>query len=586
MILARPVASGLLAIALAVLFTVPAALASSSQPSGDPRPATAAQTSSPTTTAPCVGEDCIPNPATSAPAPNGPDDTDRVDANGGEDCGTFDVGCHIRDGINALFQGIVDAALNPLLRLLSDTLLTTPTLADLPQVGPLWHNSWQIVIAAYSTLVLIAGILLMSYESLQTRYTIKELLPRLVIGFLAAFLSLFVAEKAIRLANALSRALLSDGLDADPAGNSLRDMVTGALSGGGLFLLLLGLALAVMLVALLITYIVRIAITVILLIGAPLALMCHALPQTEGIAKWWWKAFGGVLAIQVAQSLTLLVALRVFFDPSGFTPFGPSPSGLVNLLVALAMVYILLKIPLWILGATRVSGGRSLAGSVVRGWIAYKTFGLLTGNAGGSPALANRGHAPSAAHGRHPAQPVTTAPAARVVTPARAARPTPPPPARPTGPYTPVPTQPAPPIESTPWGQGRSYGHTPDTAYRRSEQRGQRPARSGGAPHQEAPVTQSRSRDRAHRAREAGRQAWQPITQGASVTPRRPVPAPTNQPTPRRAQRPTAAASHANTALTPDPSPSRAADRFARRAPQSPIFKARRYATPGGGRTP
>ncbi len=57
-----------------------------------------------------------------------------------------------------------------------------------------------------------------------------------------------------------------------------------------------------MLVALLVTYVVRVALTIVLIAGAPLALMFHALPQTEGIAYWWWKAFGGCLAIQVGQS--------------------------------------------------------------------------------------------------------------------------------------------------------------------------------------------------------------------------------------------------------------------------------------------
>lgn len=70
--------------------------------------------------------------------------------------------------------------------------------------------------------------------------------------------------------------------------------------------------------------------------GVPIALMCHALPQTEGIACWWWKAFGGCLAIQIVQSLTLVTAMKVVLA-SGGSPFGPTRSGLVDLLVALAL---------------------------------------------------------------------------------------------------------------------------------------------------------------------------------------------------------------------------------------------------------
>jgi hypothetical protein len=112
--------------------------------------------------------------------------------------------------------------------------------------------------------------------------------------------------------------------------------------------------------------------------------MFHALPQTEGVAYWWWRAFGGCLAIQVGQSLALITALRVFFAPGGFTMFGPNASGLVNLLLAMALLYILFKIPFWVLASVRGGGGRrGLIGSLVRAFVAYKTFGLFTGRGGG-----------------------------------------------------------------------------------------------------------------------------------------------------------------------------------------------------------
>jgi hypothetical protein len=45
---------------------------------------------------------------------------------------------------------VVTAALNPLLGLLSTTLLTTPTPASLPRIGELWTNSWQILLTCYA----------------------------------------------------------------------------------------------------------------------------------------------------------------------------------------------------------------------------------------------------------------------------------------------------------------------------------------------------------------------------------------------------------------------------------------------------
>ncbi|MGH3620929.1 MAG: hypothetical protein ACRDQ5_03955, partial [Sciscionella sp.] len=262
------------------------------------------------------------------------------------------------------------------------TLLTTPTPDSLPRVGELWDNSWQILLASYALLILIAGILVMGYETVQTRHSIKEIAPRLVVGFLAGALSLWVATKGIEIANGLAHAVMGGGLDAHSAGETLKNLVLGSL-GGGIFLIFIGLFLAGMLLVLLVTYIVRVALTVILIAGAPIALMFHALPQTEGIAMWWWKAFGGCLAIQVVQSLTWITAMKVFLAPGGFALFGPTRSGLVNLLVALALLYILFKIPFWILGSLRGGGRRSLVGSLVRGVIVYKTFGVLGGHGGG-----------------------------------------------------------------------------------------------------------------------------------------------------------------------------------------------------------
>ncbi|CRK57606.1 Basic proline-rich protein [Alloactinosynnema sp. L-07] len=342
----------------------------------------------PTSPAPCTGEGCIPQPGATSP-PTGPGATGPGQGGDGEqECGITAIGGCVTNAINGFFRGIVTSALNPLLELLSRTLLTTPTPESLPRVAELWDNSWQILLVSYSLLIVIAGIIAMGYQTVQTRHSIKELAPRVVVGFLAGALSLWSATKGIQIANALVAAIMGGGVDAQSAGQTLRDLVLGSLNGG-IWIIFIGIFIAGMLVALLLTYVVRVALTIILIAGAPLALMFHALPQTEGIAYWWWKAYGGCLAIQLAQSLTLITAMKVFLAPGGFTVFGPTGGGLVNLLVALALMYILFKIPFWVLSSIRGGNGRSLIGSLVRGFLAYKTFGLLSGHR--TPRPANSG---------------------------------------------------------------------------------------------------------------------------------------------------------------------------------------------------
>jgi hypothetical protein len=308
----------------------------------------------------------------------------------------------ITKAMNAFFGGLVTAALNPLLKLLGQTLLTTPQLSSLPRIGQLWENSREIAVAVYALIILIAGILVMAYESVQTRHSIKEILPRLVTAFIVANLSLIFATQAVSFANAISAAVLGQDVNASSAATTLTALVMNAVTNGGIFLILIGLGLAGILLALLIGYVIRLAATVILIAGAPLALMCHALPQTEGVARWWWRAFAGVLAIQLCQSLTLIAAMNVFLAQGGFTFFGPTGDGLVNLIVTFALLYILFKIPFWILHHVQAGSGRSFVGGVIKGVIAYKTLGLVGLRAGARPAGGSHGTSGSGERGGPP----------------------------------------------------------------------------------------------------------------------------------------------------------------------------------------
>jgi hypothetical protein len=289
----------------------------------------------------------------------------------------------ITDAINAFFRGLARAALGSLLDILGQTLLTTPTPAQLPAAGRLWTTSWQLSLAVFPILVMAGGILAMSHESVQARTSLKEIASRIPVAFLAAALSQFFAGTAIDAANALTAAVLGD-FDAAEVSETLRDLVLGAFAGQSnpIFLILLGNVLGVLLTALLCVYLARVAVTVALIGAAPLLLCGHALPQTDGIARWWWKAFGAVLAIQLAQSLVLVAFLRVFLAPGGFTVLGPTPNGLVNLLAAVTLVYILFKIPFWLFASLRVGHGRSFIGRLARAYVMGRAFGLLGGRGG------------------------------------------------------------------------------------------------------------------------------------------------------------------------------------------------------------
>jgi hypothetical protein len=301
------------------------------------------------------------------------------------ECGITDLSACVNEGFSSFVNLLVGESLNWLLRMLGSTLLSTPTLDQLPRIGEIWEQSRLFVVAAYSLVVLLAGILVMGHQSVQTRYTIREIAPRVVVGFIAANLSLLLGDQAIRFANAASMAVLGDSLDPQTSGKAVTELFVAlasrSLVDGGLFAGLLSLALTILLIGLLVGYVVRVGLTAILLAGAPLALMCHGLPQLEGVAHWFWRSGAGVLGIQVGQSLALIVALKVFLEPGGFTFFGtPTSDGIVNLIVLIALIWILVKIPTWVMNQVRVGGGRrSFLGGLAYAFAFGKAMALVGG---------------------------------------------------------------------------------------------------------------------------------------------------------------------------------------------------------------
>lgn len=377
---------------MAVLIILTGVMSAVAQPPPSPpvpvpsAPATPAPTitpPAPTSVAP-PSRWITPPPTTSpaSPTPSAPDSTvpapDSPGAGAGE-CGVSNISGCVAKAIDGFFGRLVDSALNPLLELVSHTLLTTPEPGDLPQVGMLWTQSWQLMLALYGLVVTAAGVLLMVRETLQTRWSWRELIPRLVVGFLAAAMSMVTATTAIGFANALAQSLAGDGVDSDSAAAALTQLASTGGTAPGTFTILLLVALVVLLVVLLVAYVVRVAVTVILVVSAPLALMCHALPGLEAVARWWWRSFAACLAIQVVQSLTLVTVLRVFLTPGGWNFFGPTGGGIVDLIVALALMGVLIKTPFWLLSVLRIGHGRTLVGSLARSYVVYKTFGLLKG---------------------------------------------------------------------------------------------------------------------------------------------------------------------------------------------------------------
>ncbi len=352
------------AILAAVVAVGPLARPASAQPApaGQPGPrVTAVEPDEVTDTPPGVELGPAVADASASPAPS---DDPVVDGGADRDePGLFDLGGRIEAAINDWFRGLVASALSPALELLGQTVLATPQVTGPGRVSELWGVSAGLANAFFVLFALIGGAVVMGHETVQTRYSAKEIAPRLVIGMIAANASLALAGMGISVANALSQGLLGQGVDPAQATARMRQLALAPLDDGGIFLVFVGLAAAVLAVVLLAVYVIRVALVVLLVAAAPLALACHALPHTDGFARLWWRALGACLGVQVAQSLVLVSAVRVFFAADGRATLGLSVGGtLVDLLVVVCLLWVLLRIPSW--AGRTVFTGRG--GTVVR----------------------------------------------------------------------------------------------------------------------------------------------------------------------------------------------------------------------------
>ena len=242
------------------------------------------------------------------------------------------------------------ATLKALWGLLEQTAFTNPDVTVLPQVVTISGRSQMIVNAAFVLAIIAVGVTVMTHETVQVRYGVGDLIPRLVVGFIAANFATPICKQLITTANAVTGAITGDGIAAEGSFDHMQRVVEDALDNesAAFMLVIIGLIIAVLTGMLLVTYIVRLGVLVVLVGIAPVALACHATPFTEGAAKLWWRSMLGVLATVTLQALAMHTALSVFLDPNANVAdlgIPNDPTGVGNLFIVACLLWVVVKIP-------------------------------------------------------------------------------------------------------------------------------------------------------------------------------------------------------------------------------------------------
>lgn len=222
----------------------------------------------------------------------------------------------------------------------SETALQTPDVSTQPRVREIWLSLLVISDSLLLLLLVIGAIMVIANN--WTYLEAKVLIPRALLAALAVNLSLILLGQGIGLSNDLVRGFLQ----VDP--NSLSQTTDRLMSSGVVAPLVLAL-LMIGALFLLVSSLVRIVMVVLLGVGGPILQVFGILPQTEIVARAWWRAAAAVLVAPAAQALLLTIGVKVLFpDHTALGAVGSAGSGsLVDLIMVVVIIGLMAWAPMW-----------------------------------------------------------------------------------------------------------------------------------------------------------------------------------------------------------------------------------------------
>jgi hypothetical protein len=254
------------------------------------------------------------------------------------------------DEINKWIAAAILNCFDALFGVIEKALLVSPDVTVLPQVQALSGRSVWVVDTVFVLAFVAAGVLATTTGGDERlRYTAKDLAPRLVVGFIAAHFSQLFIGQALGLANGLVAGLTPGDTNRPGALEAMKAHVHAASDKTvPMLFAVIAAIITVLLATTTMSMLVRFAVLLVLATAAPLALACHALPQTDPLARLWWRAFAGCLAIPVLQAFTLQAGQWMLEDPAHLLPelgLPMDPGAIVNMFIVIVLLWTTVKIP-------------------------------------------------------------------------------------------------------------------------------------------------------------------------------------------------------------------------------------------------
>ena len=257
------------------------------------------------------------------------------------------------DAVNGFIQNIVQSATKPIVDGIMTFLSTTPSLMANSTIVKFWLIMLGITDSLFVLIVALLGLQFMSASTFGfEEIELKHLLPRIGLAFLAANVSLFLADYTIQASNALVSGVISatGGLNTAwiTSAITIQNLTNGTAPFITLIFLLIFLIVAILL---LFMYIARLIVISLGAVLSPFIFLLWTLPKTADFAEMAIKGyfvsvftiFVHVVAIQLAGAYLTLPT--------------QTPNSLISIAVAIGLLFTLLKIPQFLMQLILFSKG-------------------------------------------------------------------------------------------------------------------------------------------------------------------------------------------------------------------------------------
>ena len=262
-----------------------------------------------------------------------------------------------------------------------------------------WTAVWAITSGALVVIIGWIGLTFIVSEHLgRPQAGWRELVPRLVLGLVAAASSLWWCALVIDTADAISGFIAASlGFTAaDLLRASVDTLLTAVQTGSAgvaILIAILYLVYGFFVLYVLVQMLLRIALIDLLLALAPIALGLWILPHTAGWGRHWLRLFMTAVFQQAIQLIALSMGFTMLNEFAAIGTFEPARDLIWKLILSAAFIYLATRVPSLLGNAGTFDAwlhtlyfGMSLPGTAMR---AARSIGpMLAGAAGGPGGMA------------------------------------------------------------------------------------------------------------------------------------------------------------------------------------------------------